>query len=201
MAERNCRENPSRKRPRLRVAKTPAGSTDTTMAEALVAFREATGRDFETDAELHALLAMLKTGLDDAEKPAAQRTQRPPKRVGAPALPEGVTAAVHGLVDLLGGPTEAAIAVMLGRLHVHPGFISARRRPGLGFDVREHRRAIGQRLSAIAASYVPAALDEDMRAAGVPTAERLAAGSALSRIDCTDFVPTSLETGTPGGTP
>jgi hypothetical protein len=150
----------------------------------LASFREATGRDFESDAEVHALLVMLRLGLDEARQPGATRLEaragegsetvyvRPPKRPGPPTRPVNVTRAISTLVDLL-KPGPAALAVAIAGLHRHPGFVGDPL-PTRGFDVGDLLRTIAQRLSAVA---------------------KECAGH------CTDSVPRSVETGTPGGTP
>jgi len=140
------------------MVRAPRGSADVHVSVARDAFNKATGRDVENDAEIAALMAMLRVGLDEAET-AARLEERPggfetvlvahPRRPGKRDQPRSVVAPVATLVHLL-KPKPAALAIMLFGLHHQPGFVCLLPPFGPGFDVGDVARSIAKRLSAIA---------------------------------------------------
>jgi hypothetical protein len=162
---------------------TERGSTDVTRATAVAAFRDATGRDIDDDAEIRTLMMMLRLGLNEAVPEAKRLEARPGKGFetvyvrptrrpgpGRDPRPRNMIAPIATLVDLLGGPKNgaknAALAVALFELHRHPGLGCSLAPPGPRLDVGHMLRTVANHLQRIAKDYVPLShIENDKRAA------------------------------------
>jgi hypothetical protein len=114
-------------------------------------FRQRTGIDPATDGQLAALMHWVWCGLNENEKGKRFETRmgthdleyvRTTAGRGRPRLTRNLTAALQTVVSWL-GPADAALALLIFRLHTHPAFICM---PQRNEKVRELLRRVEQRL-------------------------------------------------------
>ncbi len=124
-------------RARLRREVTPAGARDVPMATAIAVFKDRTGVDPNDDQELACVMTLVLGGLTDFSPKSSGR--------GHPRMPDSLALGLKLLVDRF-GPTDAALALVLFKLHGHENFPTFIRRRN---DVGDLLRGIAQRLDQI----------------------------------------------------
>ena len=148
-----------RTRARLPFVVTETDSRDVRVEEALKVFRKRTGIDPTTDAQLAVLMRWILGGLDENKQPAVERREAregshdvewvaTETARGRTPLPRNLTTALQTLVEWL-GPADAALALLLFRLHGHEAFILRKTGRDEAFDLRSYLDRLEGRLEQI----------------------------------------------------